>query len=246
MTIDDLIIKLNALDREISKLNLSTDNLLRILPHFRLDWGSNDGELTMDYNIGATKPILITGLAGAEHKIKNNNIFYKNNKISELLVDTFIYQKKLTKDLLLQIHSFIIKDGGEWRTQEVIVNDATHVLNSTFTDNQDIINQIDGLVKWYNKEVELNDMNPVLLCTMFHYNLVKIHPFIDGNGRLARIIASLILLSNGMPPPVFLPEDRSEYIICLRKADLDDIKPLLFFIGNRVINSMEYILSIKK
>lgn len=245
MTTDEVIQRVETLKAQIDQANLTTNNLLRLVPSFRLDWGSDDDQVTDEFNIGVTKPILLTGLANEKHKIKSSGLLIKDNKIAQLLVDTFIDKKELTKTLLLQIHKDIIVNGGALRTRDVIVNDITYAVNSIFIDPEEIDHQITGLIEWYNKESHLGELHPIELGAIFHHNLVRIHPFIDGNGRLARIITSLILLSNNIPPPTIKADDRFEYINTLRKADLNDIAPLVQFIGKKIISSMEYVLSIK-
>lgn len=245
MTVDEVLKRIEALKLEIEEKNLSTKNLLQLVPKFRLDWGSDENDVRDDFNIGVTKPIILSGLANSHHKLKATNLLVKNNKIAQLLVDTFITEKKLSKELLFTIHENIILNGGKWRTQDVIVNDITYAVESIVTDVAHIDQQISSLIAWYNKESSTKELHPLLLSTMFHYNFVKIHPFLDGNGRLARVISSLILLANSIPPPIFEKENRYEYINCLRKADLGDYNPLVLFIGKKVVSSMEYVLSLK-
>jgi len=51
-----------------------------------------------------------------------------------------------------------------------------------------------NLIEWYNNE---NSIHPLVKCTVFTYEFLSIHPFQDGNGRLSRLISSLLLLKNG-------------------------------------------------
>ena len=242
MMIEELINEIESKRAVIDKLNLSTNEILRLVPQFRLDWGSDEESVSDEYNIGVSKPILLSRLSNPNHRFFQESILFQNNKLASKLVDTFILNKTLTKDLLLQIHSDIIPDGGRWRNQEVIVSDQTYALQSFFSDTNEIDFRISELVDWYNNEVKTNELHPLVLSTLFHYSLVNIHPFIDGNGRLARIISSLILLSQRIPPPIIENKDRSDYIFSLRKGDLNDLKPLTFFIGKRVLLSMELML----
>ena len=250
MDLDSLIKKVDSLRKDLANLNLKTNDLLRLVPHFRLDWGMDDGEFSDEFsdefNIGATKPIILSGLADADHKIKTNALLFKQSKIAELLVKTFIQERKLSKELLKEIHRLIIKNGGEWRTQEVTIQDQGGKLSPPYSSAENILGEIEGLITWYNKATESNKFHPVILSSIFHYLLVEIHPFLDGNGRLARIITSLILLSHGIPPPVTDWHDRQEYISCLRNADSGNLDPLSFFVGKKVVNSLEYVLSLSR
>lgn len=243
--IDGVVSEIERLKRQFGNLSSSTQNLLRLIPHFRLDWSQEDNDFSDEFNIGVTKPILLSGLVNPEHKIKSSNLLFENSKIARLLVDTFLVEKKLTTTLLKEIHQLIIKDGGKFRTENVIIGDRSKIINPHFSEVTEVQSNLEALVEWYNIEVNRNQMHPLFLSSIFHHNLVKIHPFLDGNGRLARVIASLILLRFNIPPPISIAEDRSEYLNTLRNADSGDIKPLIIFIGNRIIKSMNYALILK-
>lgn len=242
MEIEEILKKIDNKKSLIDNLHLPTNKILRFVPKFRLDWGSDEEGVSDEYNIGVTKPILLSTLSDPSHRLFHDPILFQNNKLAHKLLDTFIINKSLSKNLLLQIHSKIIPNGGKWRNREVFVSDQTYATKEFFSDTSEIENQVSKLIEWYNKETKINELHPIILATIFHYKFVKIHPFLDGNGRLARIISSLILLSYRLPPPIINNQDRATYIFCLRKADLDDLSPLTNFIGERVLASMDFIL----
>ena len=70
------------------------------------------------------------------------------------------------------------------------------------------------LVEWYKENKD--KFNPVKLAAEFHFRFVYIHPFIDGNGRSARLLMNLILMRNGYPITVIRNEDRDEYMKALK------------------------------
>ena len=63
-----------------------------------------------------------------------------------------------------------------------------------------------------------NDDHPVHIAAEAHYRLVSIHPFVDGNGRTARLLMNLLLMQEGYPPAIIRPEDRHDYITSLEKG----------------------------
>jgi hypothetical protein len=63
-------------------------------------------------------------------------------------------------------------------------------------------------------------LHPVAFAAEAHYRLVTIHPFIDGNGRTARLLMNLLLLQRGYPPAIIRPRDRVRYLGCLEAAQL--------------------------
>jgi Fic family protein len=77
---------------------------------------------------------------------------------------------------------------------------------------------------------------------MAHHKLVAIHPFIDGNGRTARLIMNLILLRAGYPPAVIATVNRRQYYRTLAQADSGNAAPLANFVGRAVERSLTLYL----
>jgi Fic family protein len=100
------------------------------------------------------------------------------------------------KSVLLQLHRLILmgidtKNAGVYRTVEVRITASKHVPHTPLLLND----LMDGYFEFY--ELNKRTMHPVLLAAEMHKRLVTIHPFIDGNGRTARLVMNLILLQNG-------------------------------------------------
>ena len=88
------------------------------------------------------------------------------------------------------------------------------------------------LVKWYNENEKR--LHPVELAATLHQRFVFIHPFVDGNGRVARLLMNLALLRNGFTIAIIPAVLRHEYIYSLEAAHT---RPEVFidFIADRVI-----------
>ena len=58
---------------------------------------------------------------------------------------------------------------------------------------------MNDLIQWYNQVESQEELSPIELVTIFHYRYIRIHPFEDGNGRIARLMVNYILLRHNYP-----------------------------------------------
>ncbi len=115
-------------------------------------------------------------------------------------------KKHLTNKDILKLHQIITKDTlenssycGQYRTgkQYVIVgNRRTGKVSFRPPATKEVPKLMDDLLSWINSNFENNSINHVVQAGIGHYEFVRIHPFIDGNGRTARVLATLILIRN--------------------------------------------------
>ncbi|MDR3314802.1 MAG: Fic family protein [Oscillospiraceae bacterium] len=85
--------------------------------------------------------------------------------------------------------------------------------------------EMDAFISVYSNEMK--QAHPVVRATWAHYTFVTIHPFQDGNGRMARLVASLILIQGGLLPFALERTQRPQYFAALEKADAGIYQPLL-------------------
>ena len=139
---------------------------------------------------------------------------------------------KITEKVILKMHSLLTKDvlenpedSGVYRNRQVVIgNRRTGVITFRPPDTKDVPILMKEFVKWLNSK-EASETNPVLTAGMSHYEFVRIHPFIDGNGRTARALASLILYLKGFDTKRFFElddyydSDRQSYYRALQSVD---------------------------
>lgn len=97
--------------------------------------------------------------------------------------------------------------GGLWLPLEEKNIDETPALMS-------------DLVDWFNEEEAEGGLSPVQLAALFHYRYIRIHPFEDGNGRIARLMVNYILARHGWPMVVVRNRNKSQYIGALHQTDV--------------------------
>lgn len=107
-----------------------------------------------------------------------------------------------------------------------------------------VSDEMEKLVRIY---IESEDSTPPeVLSAWVHHRFTQIHPFQDGNGRIARAIASLVFLRKGLFPLVIRESDRKDYIGALEKADSGDIHPLIKLFSKRQRDSILSALGIQQ
>ncbi|MBF0139940.1 MAG: Fic family protein [Magnetococcales bacterium] len=99
--------------------------------------------------------------------------------------------------------------------------------------------EMGNLISWYLAWEE-RQAPPEVLAAFLHHRFTQIHPFQDGNGRVARALASIVFLKCGLFPVVIRDSHRSQYIQILEEADAGDIKPLCSFFAR---NQRDFILA---
>lgn len=129
-----------------------------------------------------------------------------------------------------------LTDAGRYRTQNVRVVGR----KKSPPDFSKVPRLMDELLK----RVTEMDENPTAAASFLHHGLVDVHPFSDGNGRVARLIMNLHLMKHGYPPTVLKKEDRHRYYDHLAKADGGNLNPFVNFIAKGVDESLALFLAI--
>jgi len=83
--------------------------------------------------------------------------------------------------------------------------------------------------------------HPILQASYAHYSFVCIHPFADGNGRVARALASVFMYRSQSVPLLILAENRGEYITALESADTGDFRPFIDFVMERALDAIRLV-----
>jgi len=111
-----------------------------------------------------------------------------------------------------------------------------------FTDHLQVPGEMESLINWY--EVSESKLHPIETAAIFHHRLTAIHPFTDGNGRVARLAMNLILLKKGYTPAIIKNEEREDYYNTLRAADGGDDAPFISLAEKEVTNTMTIMINV--
>lgn len=109
------------------------------------------------------------------------------------------------------------------------------------------------LVCWYNEEEKKGELLPIELAALLHYKYIRIHPFEDGNGRIARLLVNYVLYKYDYPMIIIKSDDKKNYLRILHNCDintgltpsdganakLEDIEPFVDYLKSQMIDSLE-------
>jgi len=168
--------------------------------------------LTLKETKVALEGVTIGGKSLREHFEAVNHreaIYYVEKLVKE--------NSPLTQFQIKSLHQLILKNiddknAGAYRISNVTIAGADHI-PSDFTLVQQ---EMDTFIDWYNGSSQ--SMHPVERAARVHCDFVKIHPFVDGNGRTSRLLMNLELMKSGFPATVLPVTRRLEYYQALDNA----------------------------
>lgn len=129
---------------------------------------------------------------------------------------------KLSEKDILCIHEIVLTgiddlNAGTYRSVPVRISGSAVVM----PNYRKVPQLMEDFTEWLTSSSKLH---AAALACEAHYQLVTIHPFVDGNGRTARLLMNLILMMYGYPPAIIRPRDRLAYISALESAQLGGSK----------------------
>ncbi len=156
-------------------------------------------------------------------------------------------RKDVTEQTILDIHSIILEkidytNAGRYRNISVRIAGS----RVTLPNAMKVPDLMKEFIYWLHGEKD----EVIKLAADAHFKFVSIHPFIDGNGRTARLLMNLILMQSGFPPAIIRKEDRNAYIQSIEKGqlqkDLSDYYEIVFSAIERSLDIYLDLLEPKK
>lgn len=193
-----------------NQYNTLRDNLI-------VEWTYNSNAIEGNtLTLSETKVVLEGITIGGKSVVEHLEAI--NHRDAILFLETIVDGKEeISEWNIRNLHQIILKDidnsnAGKYRTENVLISGAKHIP----PDYLIVSEQMQKLV--YENKREWIRYHPVVQAALMHGEFVKIHPFIDGNGRTARLLLNLVLMSNGYPPIVIKKENRLSYYEALDTA----------------------------
>lgn len=224
------------------------------LTKLRREWSIETGVLERLYDLkdSATKTLIEHGLdasllvsSDTDKPVEQVMALIRDQEAAIASMYRFIAEgRKLSLGYIRELHSVLTTnqttcesedpDGrmvtiplrrGDWRQTEAQITDAEGK-TWLYCEPSLLESQMLDLVSEYERQVDL-EIPPEIRSAWLHHGFTLIHPFQDGNGRVARCLATVVMLKAKWFPLVVTRNDKAKYIAALRSADAGDLKPLV-------------------
>ena len=219
---------------------LSEDDRNRLNRRFTIDFNYNSNHIegnTLTY--GQTEILLLFGRVIGEANVKDvHDMTASNVALKMMTEETFVSDMPLTQNFIRTLHRTLLREdytvyrnlpGGVQTSYVIHAGQYKTRPNSVITRYGDRFEYASpeetpalmaDLVDWYNQAEQEGKLSPVDLAALFHYRYIRIHPFEDGNGRIARLMVNFILARHGYPMIVVRSRNKNEYLEALHTTDL--------------------------
>ncbi len=220
---------------------LSEKDRDRLSRRFTVDFNYNSNHIegnTLTY--GQTEILLLFGKVIGEADVKDvQEMTASNVGLRMMAEEAAVKEMPLTQNFIRTLHKTLLREdytvyrdlpGGVQTSYTVHAGTYKTRPNSVITRYGDRFEYaspeetpglMTDLVDWYNAAEKEGRLSPVELAALFHYRYIRIHPFEDGNGRIARLMMNFILCRHDYPMIVVRSRNKSEYLEALHRADLE-------------------------
>jgi Fic family protein len=244
---EKLLKSIDGKKKELDKHRpLNTSIAKKLNDQFALEWTYNSNAIEGNtLSLQETEVVLNKGITIGGKSV-NEHLEAINHKEGINYLKKIIGKKEEISEVLIkELHRIILKgiddlEAGIYRRHNVRIFGAFMIPPQAIK----VKNRMEELLSWYYENRYLIPV-PELAAQM-HYRFVCIHPFIDGNGRVSRLLMNLILMAAGFPPAIILYVDRMKYYRVLNDANKGNEESFENFIGRSIERSLIiYLNSVK-
>ena len=225
---------------------LSRDVLYRIRKHFRIKsiYHSNaiEGNLL---GVGETRQVVELGLTITGKPLKDQaearNLSAALDFLEKLAGTS---DQPIIQNDLRQLHAFVLDglsdEAGTYRSVEVSISGSDYAPPGP----ESVPSEMAEFSTWLAgvstpSDDEFASLSGLIAAATAHTWFVTIHPFIDGNGRVARLLMNLVLMRYGFPIAIISKEDRFRYYDALELSQTSDLTPLMVLLAECIEESLE-------
>ena len=214
---DNYFDEVDSLKKELdSKRPIPKETLKSLRESINLEWTYNSNGIEGNTLTLRETQVVLEGITVGGKSIKEHLEAINHEKAISFLDDLVKDNEPISEWNIKNIHQLILKDidnenAGRYRKENVTIKGATHIP----PDYLKVTELMEKLILTYNT---WSEYHPIIQAALLHGELVKIHPFVDGNGRTSRLLMNLVLMNNGYNPVIIKKESRLKYYEALDKA----------------------------
>lgn len=231
----------------------------KIFQKLKLDWNYNSNAIEGNQlSYGETVAFLNFGLTAKGKPFKDHLDIKGHNEAIEFMLQLIKENRPLSESDIKDLHKIILVEPYFSRTispegiefqKEIKIGQykasPNHVETVSgdihyYTNPEDVAFEMNNLLEWY-RDAEKDGLHPILISAIFHHKFTSIHPFDDGNGRLARILSNFILLRHNYPVIVIKNKDKVQYYSTLNIADNGIYEDLIKLFAENIGYSFDII-----
>ncbi|MEM1359915.1 MAG: Fic family protein, partial [Bacteroidota bacterium] len=229
----------------------------QLMQKFRYAWNYHSNAIEGNQlTYGETLTLIMHGLTAKGKPLKDHLDVQGHEKAVDLMLEMVKGVRKVSQYDVRQLHQLLLKETyqqgartqsgemvfrtinvGEYKRQPNHVRTADGSIHY-YADPRDVPHRVAALLDWYDAVKDSGEIHPLVVATIFHHELVAIHPFDDGNGRMGRILMNFTLMRKGYPPIVISQKKRLGYYDALSKADFGDFLPLVKYLAQGLEQSL--------
>jgi Fic family protein len=216
--------------------------LRRLNQQLTVEWIYNSNAIEgSTLTLRETQLILETGLTIGGKTLREHFEVINHKEAIEYVEGLAAGDDPVTHFQVRQIHGLVLtriedETAGQYRELPVRIAGARHQP----PDAWEVSRLMGEWSDWLNGPAQA--LHPVERAALAHHRLVAIHPFIDGNGRTARLLMNLLLMRDGYPPTIILRANRRQYYRVLAQADEGNEAPTVNFVGRAAERSLTLYL----
>lgn len=236
--LDNILDTIDRLKEELDELRpLPQDAIARVEQKLRIE--SNYHTNAIEGNsltLGETRSLILHGLTAHGKPMRDHLDIEGHDDAVKAIERAVNEEEELTEVFIRNLHRVLLKEpyrvpattpDGKQTTRLITIGEykttPNNVITSTgetyyFSPPEQVKQEMSDLIDRYRLQ-EAKREHPMIIATTFHYRLVRIHPFDDGNGRMARLLMNLILIKHGYTVAIVQQESRHRYLRGLERAD---------------------------
>ena len=264
MELEQILIKVDELKDKLNGLRpLREDRLNKLNQKLRLEWNYHSNSIEGNtLSMSETKSFILWGITAKGKPFRDYVEMKGHNEALNKLYKIIDKDLTITESLLKEFHKIILVEPfadekveinpGEYKTIPNYLYTPTNE-RIDFATPEDVPQMMNSLINWLNNHItppkrkkNKYNLHPLLIAAGFHSQFIKIHPFGDGNGRMARILTNLILMLCGYVPVIVKLDDRFDYYTAINTSQLNSPENLALFLGKSLINSLEMAIKAAK